>query len=315
MVASNRVLALVVNPGLPEEQTFPLSVGAATIGRTKDNEIFCVHKSLSRKHARLEFDGHRIRLTDLQSKNGVYFKGRRVEHCDLVEGDSFRCGDITVLVEGATARTPKYVLSAAQTLPSTFAMDPNVAGARKATRVAATPQVLPTEDEQRDKDRLFALIKATELVVGDAALDKQLDELVVLAVQVLEVDRIALLTLDERSLEMKPRAVKTFVGAGARPYSRRVVEWIVDRGAPATLADVSREKALPGDIKEDANIRAAMCVPINPGGGTIGVLYVDSLSRADCFHADDLAVLRALANLAAVAIDSDALRRSTPTRA
>jgi GAF domain-containing protein len=38
------------------------------------------------------------------------------------------------------------------------------------------------------------------------------------------------------------------------------------------------------------------------------------LSRTNCFHADDLAVLRAIANLAAVAIDGDALRRSTPTR-
>ena len=53
-----------------------------------------------------------------------------------------------------------------------------------------------------------------------------------------------------------------------------------------------------------------MGVPINPGGGTIGVLYADSVSRTEAFRSDDLALFRALANIAAVAMDSDALRRN-----
>jgi GAF domain-containing protein len=53
-----------------------------------------------------------------------------------------------------------------------------------------------------------------------------------------------------------------------------------------------------------------MAVPINPGGGTIGVLYADSISRTDAFRADDLALFRALANFAAIAMDSHALRRN-----
>ena len=55
-----------------------------------------------------------------------------------------------------------------------------------------------------------------------------------------------------------------------------------------------------------------MCVPINPGGGTIGVIYVDSLMKSDCFRPDDLALLRAIANMAAVAIESAALRGGEP---
>jgi adenylate cyclase len=303
------VLALIVNPGLPDEQTFPLAKGSATIGRTKDNEIFCVHKSLSRKHARVEFDGSRIRLTDLQSKNGIFFNGKRVPQCTLVEGDSFRCGDITFLVEGATARTPRYTAAAAavQTLESPFGAAA-VQAKRAGTRVGGA-EIAVSDDDSISKNRLIALIRATELPVGDAPIDKQLDEIVMLIVQVLEVDRIVLLTLDDKSLEMKPRALKTFIGAGPQPYSRRVVEWIVDRGAAAIVTDVSREKALPGNMAEDAGVRAAMCAPINPGGGTIGALYADSMSRADFFKPDDLALLRAFANVAAVAIEADSMRR------
>ena len=303
-------VSLVMNPGLPEEQQFILRPGTVTIGRTKDNAVFCLHKSLSRKHAQIDFDGVKVRVTDLQSKNGVFYNGKRVARCELREGDSFRCGDITFLVESATTRSPKapapYVQDrTAQTLPSPFAIDPSVG--RRPAAEHLRPQVT-VEDEQRYKDKLFLLIRASELCVSEMKVDRILEELVVLAVQVLDIDRIALLMLDDVTLEMRPRVIKTFVPAGETPYSQRVVDWVVDHGSPASFADVSRDRTLPGDLARDALVRGAMCVPINPGGGTIGVIYADSLSRADCFRPDDLALLRALANLAAVAIESAALR-------
>jgi adenylate cyclase len=302
------VISLVMNPGLPEEQTFPLAPGRVTIGRTKDNAVFCLHKSLSRKHAQLDYDGSKLQLTDLQSKNGVFFNGRRVGRCELGEGDSFRCGDITFLLEGATARSPRTSVQdrAAQTLPSPFAIDPSVS---KRPTAHPEPHVV-VEDDQRYKDKLFLLIRASELCVSEMSIDRILDELIVLAVQVLAVDRIALLTLDDATLEMRPRVIKTFVAAGQQPYSKRVVDWVVDHGSPASFADVSRDRSLPGDVTRDFNIKGAMCVPINPGGGSIGVIYADSLAKADCFRPDDLALLRALANLAAVVIESAALRSS-----
>lgn len=302
-------VALVMNPGLPEEQQFVLRPGTLTIGRTKDNAVYYLHKSLSRKHAQLDFDGLKVRVTDLQSKNGVFYNGKRVSRCELLEGDSFRCGDITFLVESATARSPKHPAAphqdrTAQTLPSPFAIDPSIS-----RRPAAHPGPHVTVDgEQRYKDKLFLLIRASELCVSEMKIDRILEELVVLAVQVLDVDRIALLMLDEVSLEMRPRVIKTFVPPGQYPYSQRVVDWVVEHGSPTSFADVSRDRTLAGDLARDALVRGAMCVPINPGGGTIGVIYADSLSRADGFRPDDLALLRALANLAAIAIESASFR-------
>jgi adenylate cyclase len=294
-----------MNPGRPDERVFPLSVGTVTIGRTKDNAIFCLHKSLSRKHAQLQFDGVRLRITDLQSKNGVFVKGRRVGECELIEGDSFRCGDITFLLEGATTRADMSheMDRTAQTLPSPFALPP------KARRGGFTPSAsVESPDEPRYKDRLFLLIRASELCVSELRIDNILDELVALAVQGVELDRIALLALDESTLEMRPRVLKSFVRTEEPPYSTRVVDWVVDRGMPACFADVSRDGALPGDASIDRAVRGAICVPINPGGGIIGVIYADSISRADGFRPDDLALLRALANLAAIAIENAALR-------
>lgn len=296
-----------MNPGQPGEQQFRLVQGTVTIGRTKDNAVFCLHKSLSRRHAQIDFDGVKVKITDLQSKNGIFVNGKRVSQCELLQGDSFRCGDITFLIEAATTRSPGLTRPsvrdrAVQTLPSPFVVDPAVA-----RRPTAPPGVTVVDDE-RYKDKLFLLIRASELCVSELPIDKVMDELVVLAVQVLEVDRIALLKLDDDTLEMRPLVVKTFVPSAGPPFSARVVNWIVDHGSPASFADVSRDRTLPGNLAADCAIRGAMCVPINPGGGTIGVIYTDSLSRADCFRPDDLALLRALANLAAVSLESAALR-------
>lgn len=312
-----------MNPGLPEEQIFPIpwGQGPVTIGRTKDNAIFCLHKSLSRKHAQLEIDpSGRVKVTDLQSKNGVFYNGKRVATCHVGEGDTFRCGDITFLLEGATIRSPAQT-KAVPVLPSRDDQPVQTLQSPLNMNTAVSPRHFPPgtatklskDEEERHKERLFLLIRASELCVSELSIDPMLDELVTLAVQVLHVDRIALLALDENTLIMSPRVVKSFSGVGTHyPYSHRVVDWVVDHGSPATFPDVSRDRHLPGDASKDAGIRGAMCVPINPGGGTIGVIYVDSLTKADCFRPDDLALLRAIANMAAVAIEGAALRGGEP---
>lgn len=297
-----------MNPGLPEEQIFPVPPKAAvTIGRTKDNAIYCLHKSLSRKHAQLQFQGGKVTVTDLQSKNGVFHNGRRVARCDVAEGETFRCGDITFLVEGATFRapatkaTPDFIAAhdrAVQTLPSPLARPLNFEQTKQSV----------TRDDDRHKDKLFVLIRASELCVSELSIDRVLEELVTLAVQVITVDRAALLALDDRTLEMNVRVVKSFTQSVRYPYSQRVIDFVVDHGNPASFTDVSRDRRLPGDGAKDVDVRSAMCVPINPGGGTIGVIYVDSISKSDLYKPDDLALLRAIANHAAVAIEGAALR-------
>src|SRR5690606_6672615 len=150
------------------------------------------------------------------------------------------CGDVAFVVEGATTQSPTMasfgIDRAAQTLPSPFAVDPS-------SRPAAGRQATTVEDEHRYKDKLFLLIRASEMCVSEMSIDRILDELIALAVQVLEVDRITLLTLDDASLELEPRVQRTFVGAAQPLYSARVVNWVIDHGSPASFADVSRDRS------------------------------------------------------------------------
>ena len=44
------------------------------------------------------------------------------------------------------------------------------------------------------------------------------------------------------------------------------------------------------------------------------MLYADSVSRTDCYRPDDLALLRALGNIAASAIECEAMRANRDAR-
>jgi adenylate cyclase len=304
------VLYLVVCPRQAEEKRFELGQGRSTIGRGEDNVIQYRHQSLSRRHAELCVDEEIVRVTDLRSKNGLYYKGRRVVSCDVSVGEAFRCGDVVFAVERKSARVATLPVSERTLISSSDGRESSVDALPNAP---TTPNAM-VEGDRRYRDRAFVLIRATELCVSNVPLDRMLDELVglALAMQVMPVDRIVLCMLDAESAEMKPRVVKALAGRGDSHWSGRVINAIVNAGAASMFSDVSADTSLGGDRASDAHVRAALASPINPGNGVIGVLYADSLSLTGCFDPDDLSLLRALANLAALAIDGAAFRSAQP---
>ncbi|MCL2779877.1 MAG: FHA domain-containing protein [Polyangiaceae bacterium] len=286
------MLSLVASPGQEGEKTFPLPLGKVTIGRTKDNGIYYQHKSLSRRHAEVECDGMRILITDLASKNGVIVDGRRVKECERRAGDEFRCGDVRFFVKSATARVlpPAHLL--AHTLPSP--------ADEAITERHEDPVTITASD--RAKNKLFLLIRATEFVACGHPTSELVEELAILASQALSIDRIAVLIREGTPPELKLRVTKTNRPEQRPEYSQRVTQWAFDHASATSFADVACDNTLGGDSAADAGIRAAAGVPINAGRGIVGVLYADSLTVPDIFRPDDMAVLRAFANLIAVAI-------------
>lgn len=78
--------------GREEEQ--PLTPGVeASIGRHPQCTVTVSQPSVSRKHARLDFDGQTCMVEDLQSSNGTYVNNQRITRSALRSGDALRCGD------------------------------------------------------------------------------------------------------------------------------------------------------------------------------------------------------------------------------
>ncbi len=63
-----------------------------TIGRDAGADIRIELEGVSRKHLRIVVDGDRLIAQDLQSRNGLFVNGERVETARLVEGDAVQLG-------------------------------------------------------------------------------------------------------------------------------------------------------------------------------------------------------------------------------
>jgi len=65
------------------------------IGRAPQCEIQLLSRAVSRRHARIEFDGQQAIISDLGTKNGIKLNGQRVQGAAVVsEGDEVVVGDI-----------------------------------------------------------------------------------------------------------------------------------------------------------------------------------------------------------------------------
>jgi diguanylate cyclase (GGDEF)-like protein len=69
-----------------------LGWGSTEIGRSSRCEIALDQESISRRHARISWDGRTYRLKDLGSQNGTYVNDRLVTEGDLHDGDLIKVG-------------------------------------------------------------------------------------------------------------------------------------------------------------------------------------------------------------------------------
>jgi hypothetical protein len=77
--------------GLPPDGVYSIE-GRSRIGRSEESEIVLVDPSVSRIHAVVEADARGAVVRDLDSTNGTYLNGRRVEAERLSDGDELRFG-------------------------------------------------------------------------------------------------------------------------------------------------------------------------------------------------------------------------------
>jgi pSer/pThr/pTyr-binding forkhead associated (FHA) protein len=70
---------------------------ALTLGRESSNDVMLDDPKASRQHARIERRGEQFILRDLQSRNGTWVGGQRVDEYTLHDGDTVRVGDAQIV--------------------------------------------------------------------------------------------------------------------------------------------------------------------------------------------------------------------------
>ena len=160
------------------EKVVELREGKIQIGRGRDNDVVLAdqEKGVSRTHAELRFENGRYIIVDLQSQNGTWINGRRVERAEVPPGAEITIGDYRLTIRkesppsamsataGATIARPARDLGDLQIRehvqpPAYHAPPPRMAPARSA------PQVPP----QRNKAVAVLVVAAAVVLFGMVA--------------------------------------------------------------------------------------------------------------------------------------------------
>ncbi|WNG35092.1 GAF domain-containing protein [Archangium violaceum] len=306
-------MQLIMNPGLLEEQVFDLPEGAVTIGRTEESTICVLHKSLSRRHARLERVGERVVLFDLTSKNGTFVNELRIERHELKEGESFRCGEVRFKLVPTVRELPLELsptqVQSLQTRFSPGSMD-ELLSRHSESRDNSALKVRQAGRESQADEKLQVLLKVSQLLSSPGSIEALLERILDLVFQIMEVDRAAILLVDPSTGKLLPRVARFSTGESPSGpfYSQRIVDYVRTRSVAALFSDARVDPRL-----DDAasvvlqSIQASMCAPLKPREEVLGVLYVDNLIRPNGFSQEDLEFLTAFANQAAIALDNSIL--------
>lgn len=87
---------------LGPERDFALLEGENLIGRGSECGIRIASSTVSRVHARLMVDGPRATIEDLESKNGTFVRGEKLEApASLAPGDEIRVGSVRLVWQGS----------------------------------------------------------------------------------------------------------------------------------------------------------------------------------------------------------------------
>jgi pSer/pThr/pTyr-binding forkhead associated (FHA) protein len=80
------VKLIIRHPDQPE-RILRLEEGVSRLGRADDNEVVLPDIGVSRRHARIVVEDGEVRVDDLGSGNGTFYRGFRIQSQQLVDGD------------------------------------------------------------------------------------------------------------------------------------------------------------------------------------------------------------------------------------
>ena len=86
---------LIAEEGLTKGMVFPLE-SRLTIGRGEENDIRLSHSTVSRQHTSVYLEDGQPYVQDMESRNGTYLNGERVEKALMSSGDIVWVGDVAL---------------------------------------------------------------------------------------------------------------------------------------------------------------------------------------------------------------------------
>ena len=281
------------------------------IGRTEGNDIILNHPSVSRKHAKIESRGDVWWIVDLKSTNGVKVNGNMVTEAQVNPGDKILIGSVQLELkpvpsvnfsnESMFDNPSGTVIRRISDFNSEFGLDVDKPSAPR----EPTPTGLK-KPEEVSREKIFqVLVQVAKAMLQSDDLNSLLNIVMDMIFKYLPVERGLLILFDDKG-EPVPKLTKFIEGAEQQdiPISRTILKMVSQQQVSLMTSNALEDaRLLGGKSIAIHGIRSAMCVPLWNRNRVIGAVQVDSPIHIGRFTEEDLDLLTALANFAAVAIE------------
>lgn len=321
-----------------ESRVFELTGDSTTIGRSPSCTLVLGDVSISREHARIAISGGVLTIRDLGSKNGTTVNGVEVVESPVHDGDIIVLGGFALTLKGPLSE--KVILSedkplnegggtivrSVEDLSSLLQSEPEVAsGAPAGVPGAGTGAAVGKDHLARVKKanrNLQILARVARALITVEPLHELLEKVMELVFENIPVERGFLMLYDETADRLEPMVVRRLdhdTDLANITISKTIADQVFrDKVAILTTDAQVDPRFKGGESIRVLGIRSAICAPLWDRDRVIGIIHVDSSIKTTSFSEDDLELLTALANYAAVAIErarlNEKIRRESLVR-
>jgi adenylate cyclase len=303
-------LVLVSDSG---DRRFPLTGRPGFIvGREPSCTLPILDPAVSRRHAELRVtEAGTIDVQDLESRNGTWVNGARVQRATVVPGDTLAFGTVAFTLLQVDGVAPRAASPSPSASPSPLSAFDGSATVRFERHVPSREQSLAdvahvTAGYPKATARLAQLVGIAQHLGGFTDLDTLLEALAGDLFRSFDADRVAILLRDGDGV-LQTRVSRDRQGNIPRPVPRAIANGVAERQVALLANDAGSDARTAGASVLQQAVQSAMATPlIGEQRATLGVLYVDHLRETDVFTDEDLAFLVAFAGIASAAVEREA---------
>ena len=297
------------------DQAIDLQPGRTlVVGRAVTSDVPIYDPTISRRHAEITLVENGVLVKDLDSSNGTFLNGAKVTEAEAGANDVIMFGKVTFRVKDVTAPVRPQVVPPSPGLAGVKAMPggtivrelPVSASAGVPAIVVDRPSgtshlkvTAQTQAERREK-KLSLLLEISKELSRQQELDRLLDKVIDFTFQVMNVDRVSILLVDDKTAELVPQRARSRTGAAsaAKHVPQSIARRAIDERVGLLTDNAAADDRFKGKSILIQSVLSAMCTPLlGLEAKALGVLYVDNQTATHSFTDEDLEFLIAFGNL------------------
>ena len=283
----------------PEKgRTFDMDRETIFVGRSSANDLRLKDNSISRRHLSVQAKDGKFYVKDLESTNGTFVEGRRIQpgtEVAVTDGVPLAIGNIFLSIGKQFQGDIKSIEEAIDL----------------SNRLTDASHIAAKDRPMTPLRNMEFVFKVCEALMESVNIHKTLEKVLNYIFQLLErIDRGVIILLD-----METQKIADIICSYEKSqdetvmmYSRTVVDRVLKSKKPVIMCDTEAEDEEEiSESMEMMKIRSVMCVPLVSRSNVLGVIYVDSVNQPFGFRKEDLRLLTALSTPAAIAVENASL--------